>query len=238
MLLVLQRRGRMTAAQLGATLEVSERTVLRDVEALSEAGVPICSSRGSGGGIELMNGFETRLTGLTVDEAQCLYLVGQHEVAHRLGLGAPTRSVRAKLSNAVPAQLAAQAEGLSGWFIHDPDPWSGHRVPHGELRRIAQCARARRRVELRFADDEPATVEPLGLVLKAGAWHLVCAGAGLPRVLDLDGLRGTRLTTQRFEPPPGFVLGDFWAATVAGGQASGSSAGRARQPPRASGRLR
>src|SRR4029450_9794705 len=87
MLLVLQRRGGLTARELGAALEVSERTILRDVEALSEAGVPIYASRGSGGGIELMDGFETRLTGLTPQEAECLFLVGQPQVAHRLGPG-------------------------------------------------------------------------------------------------------------------------------------------------------
>jgi len=96
MLLVLQRRGRMTARELADTLEVSERTVLRDVEALSEAGAPIFTARGAGGGIELLDGFETRLTGLTTDEARCLLLVGQPQVAHRLGLGAPTLTVRNK----------------------------------------------------------------------------------------------------------------------------------------------
>ena len=123
MLLLLQRRGRLTAGQLATALEVSERTILRDVDALSEAGVPLVTSRGSGGGIELLDGFQTRLTGLTPDEAQCLFLVGQPQVAHRLGLGAPTRSVGLKLSNALPQHLAEQAESLHSWFLHDPDPW-------------------------------------------------------------------------------------------------------------------
>jgi len=74
--------------------------VLRDVEALSEAGVPIFTARGAGGGIELMEGFQTHLTGLTSDEARSLFLVGQPEVAHRLGLGAPTLAARNKLLNA------------------------------------------------------------------------------------------------------------------------------------------
>jgi predicted DNA-binding transcriptional regulator YafY len=218
MLLILQRRGRLTAGELGAALEVSERTVLRDVEALSEAGVPIYAARGAGGGIELMDGFQTRLTGLTPEEAGCLLLVGQPQVAHRLGLGAPTRSARHKLSTALPSALAEQADSLAGWFVHDPDPWGGHPVPHGELRRIAGSIRRRRRVELHFAGRSPATVEPLGLVLKAGSWYLVVRRGAAAGVLCLDELRATRLTTQGVDVPPGFSLADFWPAHVAAGR--------------------
>jgi predicted DNA-binding transcriptional regulator YafY len=215
MLLILQRRGRLTARDLSVALEVSERTVLRDVEALSEAGVPIYATRGSGGGIELMDGFQTRLTGLTQDEAECLFLVGQPQVAHRLGLGASTRSARNKLGSALPPALAEQADSLSRWFVHDPDPWGGHPVPHGELRRIARCIRRRRRVELHLAGRPPATVEPLGLVLKAGSWCLVVRRGDTAGVICLDELRATRLTTRAFEAPPQFSLADFWAAHVA-----------------------
>lgn len=210
MLLLLQRRGRLTAGQLATALEVSERTVLRDVEALSEAGVPLVTSRGAGGGIELLDGFQTRLTGLTPQEAACLLLVGQPQVAHRLGLGAPTRSAGLKLANALPQQLAEHAESLHGWFLHDPDPWAGHRIPNGELRRIASAIHRRRRVELHLSDGAPRTVEPLGLVLKAGSWHLVAGGVPID-VIPLDDLVATRLTAQTFEPPSGFSLADFWA---------------------------
>jgi predicted DNA-binding transcriptional regulator YafY len=220
MLLLLQHRGRLTARELGAALEVSERTILRDVEALSEAGVPIYASRGSGGGIELMDGFQTRLTGLTGEEAECLFLVGQPQVAHRLGLGAPTRSAGHKLSNAIRAALAEPTDGRPrdgqpNWFLHDPDPWTGHRIPHGELRRITRSIRERRRVELHLGEDQPVTVEPLGLVLKSGSWHLVVGGNRSGPVICLDELRATRLTTQRFQPPVGFSLSGFWAAHVA-----------------------
>jgi WYL domain len=91
------------------------------------------------------------------------------------------------------------------------DPWQGHRIPHGELRRIAHSIRACRRVELHLAHQPPFTVEPLGLVLKAGSWYLVVAERGSGQAVRLDDLRATRLTTQRFEPPAGFSLGEFWA---------------------------
>jgi predicted DNA-binding transcriptional regulator YafY len=210
MLLVLQRRGRTTARELADTFEVSERTVLRDVEALSEAGVPIFTERGAGGGIELMDGFRTNLTGLTDSEAQTLFLVGQPQVAHRLGLDAPTRIVRNKLLNAIGPTLADDADHLSRWFLHDPDPWRGNRIPHGELRRLARCIHERRRVELTIARCAAVTVRPLGLVLKAGSWHLVVAKRTGVAVVDIDELRATRITNQRFTPPADFDLDAFW----------------------------
>src|SRR3954471_1008562 len=194
MLLVLQRRGRTTAPELAATFEVSERTVLRDVEALSEAGVPIYTARGAGGGIELLHGFRTDLTGLTDDEAQCLFLAGQPQVAHRLGFDAPARSARNKLLNAIGPALADDAEHLSTWFLHDPDPWTGNRIPHGELRRLARCVHERRQVELTIAHSPPVTVRPVGLVLKAGSWLLIGAKRNTIEVIPVDDLRATRIT--------------------------------------------
>lgn len=219
MLTVLQLRGRMTAGELAATLEVSERTVLRDVEALSEAGVPVYTTRGAGGGITLLDGFRTQLTGLTDEEAMSLFLVGQPQLAHRLGLGAAARTARHKLLTALSPAPAAQVEQLSTWFVHDPDPWTGHRIPHGELRRLALGVRRHQRVEIAFAEGPVVTVDPLGLVLKAGSWHLVVAADGAagggPGVRCLDDLRGVRLTRHRFTPAPGFDLARFWAGWVA-----------------------
>lgn len=210
MLLVLQRRGRMTAVELAEALEVSERTILRDVEALGEAGVPIYTVRGSGGGIELIDGFQTHLTGLTTDEASSLFLVGQPHVAHRLGLGAPTRTARNKLLNAIPPSLAEEAGRLAEWFLHDPDPWSGNRIPHGELRRIARGIQHRRKIEITVGHDAAITVRPLGLVLKEGSWNLISLGTFSVDVICIDELRATRLTTQLFSPPVDFDLAEFW----------------------------
>jgi len=210
MLLMLQRRGRITAGELAGRLEVSERTILRDVEALSEAGVPIFTTRGGGGGIELMDGFQTHLTGLTTDEALCLFLVGQPQVSHRLGLGAPALTARNKLLNAIPPALAEEADRLSTWFLHDPDPWAGNRIPHGELRRLARSIHHHRKVELTIADEPIVTVRPLGLVLKAGSWYLIVSGSAAIEVVCIDPLRATRLTNQPFTPPAGFNLAEFW----------------------------
>lgn len=220
MLLVLQRRGRTTAQELAQRLEVTERTILRDVEALSEAGVPIFTVRGAGGGIELMDGFQTRLTGLTTDEARCLLLVGQPHVAHRLGLGAPTRTAGNKLLNAIPPALAEEADRLSAWFLHDPDPWAGNRIPHGELRRIARSIQRCHTIEITVAHEPAVTVRPLGLVLKEGSWNLVVSRDDSIAVLCIDQLRATRLTVQPFTPPAAFDLAGFWRVYVTRSEAS------------------
>jgi predicted DNA-binding transcriptional regulator YafY len=214
MLLLLQRRGRLTAGQLGAALEVSERTVLRDVEALSEAGVPIYASRGSGGGIELLDGFQARLTGLTPDEAGALFLIGRPELARRLGLAAPAFSAGNKIATALPHDLADRADGPAEWFLHDLDD----AVRPDELARISGSIRRRRRIEVYLAGADPRMVEPLGLVLRGSVWFLVVAG---PEALDLTGLHATRLTTQPFERPAGFCLDDFWKAWVQSVSADG-----------------
>jgi predicted DNA-binding transcriptional regulator YafY len=215
MLQILQRRGRMTARDLARMLDVSERTVLRDVDAFSEAGVPIFTVRGGGGGIELLDGFQTRLTGLTTEEAACLFLAGQPAVAHRLGLGVPTRAVRHKLLNSIPSTLAEEADRLYGWFLHDPDPAGGAHIPHGELRRLSLSIQRSRRVELAIGLEPAFIVSPLGLVLKAGTWNLVVVGESVAAVVCLNELRATRLTTQVFVRPVGFDLAEFWTRRMA-----------------------
>ena len=210
MLLILQRRGRTTARALAVELEVSERTILRDVEVLSEAGVPIYTTQGKLGGIELLDGFETNLTGLTTTEARSLFLVGHPRIAHRLGLAAPVRAVREKLLTALSKSLAAEAETLTDWFLHDPDPWDGSTPPHGELRRIADCIHRRRVIEIDRAGHDMVVIRPLGLVLKAGGWHVVHSQGSDVEVLPLCGLRSTRRTKHPFEAPPDFDLARFW----------------------------
>lgn len=214
MLLLLQRKGRMPAHQLAHTLEVSERTILRDVAVLSEAGVPIYTTQGVHGGIELLDGFQTNLTGMTTDEAEAVFLAGQPQVAHRLGLGAPTRTVRTKLLNALAPALAEEAAAIEDWFIHDPDPWSGNQIPHGELRRIARAIRRRRKIEVTIGINPAKTVTPLGLALKAGSWHLIHMTRTQAEVLNIDRLLATRITRAAFEIPADFRLSDFWQQYV------------------------
>lgn len=171
MLLLVQNRGRMTADELAAELEVSRRTILRDVEALSEAGLPMVVRAGRGGGIELGFSYRTRLTGLAADEAEALgVLLGRRspELA-ALGLAAPAARASAKLLESLPdpsraiAQRAARAFRLAG-----PTPPEDERVPA-----LADAVRHRRVVRVRAQDPDVRTVHPVGLTFGEAGWRLL-----------------------------------------------------------------
>ena len=228
MLLTLQRRGRLTAAQLAAELEVSPRTILRDVDALSSAGVPIFTVQGVGGGIELVDRFRTQLTAFTADEAAALFLAGQPTVAGQLGLGAAAAAARRKLLDALPDGLRQAADAIDGWFVHDPLGRSGSGLPYGELPRLAKAIAQAVEVEISFADDRRRSVRPLGVVLEAGTWHLAVLSDSGPEFVAIDDLRGLRITGRTFERPPGFDLEAVWREQPTHLGAGGSNISRQR----------
>ena len=210
MLLILQRRGKLTAAQLAVELEVSTRTILRDVEALGSAGVPIYTIQGASGGIELVDHFRTRLTALTSHEAAALLLAGQPVLADHLGYGAAAAAARRKLLDALPDGLQAQAEAIDRWFIHDPIGRRGSTLPYGELRRLGSAIEHGVEVEISLGDDSPSPVRPMGVVLEAGSWFLIALSDGGTELVCIDDLRGLRLTRRTFARPHDFDLSDTW----------------------------
>jgi predicted DNA-binding transcriptional regulator YafY len=212
MLLTLQRRGRLTAAELAAELEVSTRTILRDVDALSSAGVPIFAVQGVGGGIELVDRFRTQLTAFTADEAAALLLAGQPLVAQQLGFGAAAGAARRKLLDALPDALRGSAEAIDGWFVHDPFGRASTPLPYGELGRLAKAIARTVEVEISLADQALITMRPLGLVLEAGSWHLIVLSNTGPQTVCIDALRGLRITSSEFARPAQFDPGGWWHA--------------------------
>jgi predicted DNA-binding transcriptional regulator YafY len=224
----------MTAADLAAELEVSVRTIYRDVESLGAAGVPVYADRGPAGGYRLLDGYRTRLTGLTASEAASLFLAGVPGPAAELGLGAMLAAAELKLLAALPPEFRSRAAGVRerfhldapGWFReHDETPW---------LAAIAGAVWEQYRVRVRYVrwgqQEVTRTLDPLGLVLKAGTWYLVASPSGpadaeagaaeadaeagaagarsyrMTRILSLDVL------ADRFRRPADFDLAGWWQA--------------------------
>ena len=218
LLLLLQTRGQMTAAALARELEVSVRSIHRDVDALSAAGVPIYAERGPHGGIRLVDGYRTRLTGMTPDEAEALFLSGLPGPAAELGLGTVVAAARLKVLAALPPELRTRASRLVERFHLDAAGWfqAGEATPH--LATMADAVWETTAVAIRYGSQArlvDRVVEPLGLVLKAGVWYVVAATDGQIRTYRVSRIREATPLEQRFERPEPFDLGAYWAESSA-----------------------
>ncbi len=218
LLLLLQTRGQMTARELADELEVSERTIYRDVDALSASGVPIYAERGPLGGVRLVEGYRTRLTGMTADEAEAVFLSGLPGPAAQLGLGTVVAAAQLKVLAALPTELRARASRLVERFHLDAAGWfrSGESAEH--LPAIAQAVWDGRHVELEYDRGDRVVargVDPLGLVLKAGIWYVVGLVDGQVRTYRASRIAKVELGEERFERPESFDLAAFWADNVA-----------------------
>ena len=218
LLLLLQTRGRLTAGELAGHLEVSVRTVYRDVDALSEAGVPIYAERGPGGGIRLVDGYRTRLTGLTQEEAESIFLSGLPGPAAELGLGTVVAAARLKVLASLPPELRARASRIVQRFHLDAPGWFQPAEPVPHLEPLATAVWDDRRLDVGYDRGDRVvhrTIDPLGLVLKAGVWYLVAQVDGQQRTYRVSRLTEARIRDERFERPPGFDLAEVWAESTA-----------------------
>lgn len=214
-LILLQLRGRLTAADLAAEFEVSERTIYRDVDALSAAGVPVYGDRGPGGGFQLLGGYRTQLTGLSAGEAEAMAMIGLPGPAAELGIGTATSAARNKLLAALPGGGGALADRMAARFHLDAVDWyrSGEALAH--LPAIARAVLDQRELTMRYESWQGVrdwTVEPLGLVLKAGIWYLAGRGAGKLRIFRIANIGGLAIGGTSFERPADFHLATWWRA--------------------------
>ena len=212
--LLLQTRGAATARALAAELGVSVRTVYRDLEALSAAGVPVVTEPGPGGGCRLMDGYRFPLRGLRPDEAEALLILGVPAVLRDLGLAGALTAAHRQIR--ITSGLAAAA------LVHlDMPRWFGGQEEVPCLRDLARALRLGRKLAIRYppADREPRVVGPLGLVNKAGTWYLVAEGEGA-RVFRASRVSAARVLPEPFERPAGFELAAFWARWSAEFEAS------------------
>jgi predicted DNA-binding transcriptional regulator YafY len=213
LLLLLQTRGQLTAAELAGHLETSVRTIHRDMESLAAAGVPVEALRGPAGGYRLAGGYRTRLTGLTADEAEALFAAGMPGPAAELGLGGELAAARLKLLAALPSELQERATRASRLFHLDTRGWfrAEDRVPH--LPELSAAVWRGCRVRIRYREGREVvqrTVDPLGLVLKGGAWYLIARRSAGMRVYRVSRVAAVRPLADEFERPHGFDLTAFW----------------------------
>jgi predicted DNA-binding transcriptional regulator YafY len=220
LLLLLQTRGRMTAQQLADELEVSVRTVYRDVEALSAAGVPLYGDAGHAGGYQLLGGYRTRLTGLTAAEAETLFLSGLPGPAAELGLGSVLAAATLKLRAALPASLRENADRISERFYLDAPGWYRRPEEVPLLPLVASAVWDRQVIDVTYSRwKEPTEVsrrlEPHGLVLKAGVWYVVARCDGAIRTYRVDQIMAATPYDIGFTAEPGFDLETYWQSYLA-----------------------
>jgi predicted DNA-binding transcriptional regulator YafY len=212
--MLLQARGRLTAQDLAKELEVSVRTIYRDIDALSVAGVPVYCERGPGGGCQLLDHYRTTLTGLTQDEVRALLMLSIPAPFTDLGISQNLRAALFKLAASLPAARRLDEERVRQRVYLDPTGWSAtdEPVPHLETiqNAIWQDRRLRMTYRLPFDAEAEWVVEPYGLVAKAAAWYLVCARHGHVRTHRVSLILDARSTDETFERPPDFDLTQYW----------------------------
>jgi predicted DNA-binding transcriptional regulator YafY len=218
-MMLLQARGRMSAPALAQALEVSTRTILRDVDELSAAGVPIWGDRGRNGGFQLKAGWSTQLTGLTEPEVQALFLAGLPTAATELGLGTAATSARLKMVAALPGEWREQASNVAARLHIDPVDWYRSAESPAALQEVASAVWCGQRLTMAYESWRGLSqreVEPLGLVLKAGTWYLVAQAAGKKQALTfrLANIRSATALPKHFTRPARFDLAAHWQAST------------------------
>jgi predicted DNA-binding transcriptional regulator YafY len=218
LLLLLQSRRQCSARVLAGRLEVSERTIYRDVDALSAAGVPVYAERGSNGGIVLADGYRRALTNFSEDEIRSLFVSGASPLAD-LGLERGLDRALEKLHGGL-ADVQRRAAEKSRSRIHvDQRRWNQPEPPREILTALRRAVWDDRRVRIQYEDrkrtSSTRTVDPLGLVSKAGVWYLVARHDGELRSFRVDRIRSAQELAQRFERPAAFDLERYWRESSA-----------------------
>lgn len=215
-MLLLQTRGQLPASELAGRLEVSVRTIMRDVEALSAAGVPVYTVRGPHGGIALVPGYRTDVTGLTADESRALFVLLSGSAHADLGLGQAMGSALRKLMAALPAPYRPAADLASRRILIDPARWrGGPSLQAADLSVLQQAVFTDRRLRLRYRHGRnnqvrTYTLDPYGLVCKAGVWYLAADHRSEPRLFRADRALSATVLDQPVRRRDGVELADVW----------------------------
>ncbi len=212
-LMLLQTRGRMSANDLASEFEVSVRTIHRDIDQLSAAGIPVYAERGRTGGFRLMDGYRTNLTGLTQPEAEALFLAGLPGPAAQLGLSDLLNAAQQKLLAALPAKVQPDAQRIASRLHLDPAAWFRETDSAPALHAVARGLWSGHHLKLRYRSDGALyerRLGPLGLVLKAGVWYLVAQSKKAVRTYRVANMQDVEVTDDVFLRPKKFDLAEYW----------------------------
>jgi predicted DNA-binding transcriptional regulator YafY len=213
MLLLLQARGRMSARDLAGRLEVSQRTVYRDIDALSAAGVPVHAERGANGGIVLADGYRKALTQFNEDEIRALFAAGNNLLSD-IGIEDGLPRALEKLEGALPEPQRRAASTMRRRVYVDHRRWKQLAQPREHLAQLRVAIWEDRRVRLRYKDQTQKrterVIDPFGLVAKAGVWYLVARYGAEMRTFRAERILGVEETEERFVRPDDFDLVSFW----------------------------
>lgn len=220
LLLLLQTRGRMTAQQLAGELEVSVRTIYRDVESLHSAGIPLYGDAGHAGGYQLLAGYRTKLDGLTREEAASLFLTGLPGPAAELGLGEVVAATKLKLTAALPPELRERADRLQERFHLDAPNWYHDDEQTPLLTAAAAAVWSGHRIRVRYRRwkaprEVRRLLEPYGLVVKAGRWYLVAGSRQRIHTYRVSQILELETRHEKFDRPAGFDLAAYWRSYLA-----------------------
>lgn len=215
-LMTLQARGHRTADQLAEELEVSPRTIHRDVDELSAAGVPIYAERGRQGGFRLLDGYQTKLTGLDADEASVLMLSGIGTALDDLGLTDALSQTELKLLAALPEASRAKAALVANRFHLDPFSWYRQKEETPFATKIAKAVWADQRISIHYESWKrpiQRDLDAIAIVLKAGDWYLI-GRAQTMRVYKIANIQSVSLSESKFDRPTDFDVSQFWGEWI------------------------
>jgi predicted DNA-binding transcriptional regulator YafY len=216
--LLLQANGRMTAETLASRLEVSQRTILRDMDALSSAGVPVLAERGTGGGWRLIDGYETKLTGLTPVEIRSLFLARPPALLAELGMKEAADAAWLKLRAALPVGVREQAEFVRQRLLIDSRGWRDSAESLTSLPTILEALWSGRRLKFQYEKPDgelsDREVDPLGLVARGNRWYLVAARADERRTYRVSRIGFAEILAERCNSPADFDLAAYWEAST------------------------
>lgn len=217
LLMTLQTHDKVTATELAQVCETSVRTVYRDIDALSEMGVPVYSEQGVQGGYRLLNGYRTRLNGLSTEEAETLFLAGLTGPAQKMGLQSTLADAQLKLMTALPEGMRQEASRLQSRFLLDAPNWFSDDEKAEHLPQLMTAVLEQRLVSMSYQSWKGVRqreAQPLGVVLKGGQWYLVAQVGADIRTYRVSRIESLELTDAAFERPASFNLTEFWQASL------------------------